>query len=135
MSKTTKPTKATLEAQLDEARTKRQHLDKTMRQIQVQLRAQERQEHDRLALAMGRVALDAGLSDLAQDLDTLRGAFLELTQRATDPHQCTQWHQQGKRQAETPTTPLPWSPVAPPAAPPPVPSPVPETQPLATTGS
>ena len=53
MSKPTKPTKATLEAQLNAARTKRQVLDKSMRQLEGQLRAQARQEQDRLALIIG----------------------------------------------------------------------------------
>ena len=131
MSKTTKPTKATLEAQLDEARKKRQVLDKSMRQIQVQLRAQARQEHDRLALTIGRVALEAGLSALAHDLDTLRGAFRELTQRATDPHQWAQWRQQGQQPATSPTTPTPLPAAAPSATSPPSP----ETLSLATTAS
>lgn len=131
MSKPTKPTKATLEAQLDEARKKRQHLDHTMRQIQVQLRTQARQEHDRLALIIGRMALDAGLSDLAYDLDTLRGAFRALAQWATDPHQCAQWRQQGQQPATSPAAPTPLPSAAPSATSPPSP----ETLPLATTAS
>ena len=131
MSKPTKPTKATLEAQLDAARKQRQVLDKSMRQIQVQLRAQARQEHDRLALTIGRVALEAGLSALAQDLDTLRGAFRDLAQRATDPHQCAQWRQQGQGPTPAPAAPTPL-PSAAPSAPSP---PSPETLSLATTAS
>jgi hypothetical protein len=131
MSKPTKPTKATLEAQLDEARKQRQALDKTTRRLEAQLRAQARQEHDRLALTMGRVALAAGLRDLAQDLDTLRGAFRDLAQRATDPHQCAQWRQQGQAPIPAPATPTPVPSVVPSAA---FPS-APETLPLATTTS
>ena len=131
MSKPTQPTKATLEAQLDEARKQRQAIDKTTRRLEAQLRAQARQEHDRLALTMGRLALDAGLSALAQDLETLRGAFRDLAQRATDPHQCAQWRQQGQAPTPAPATPTPLPSVAPSAPSPPVP----ETLSLATRQS
>jgi hypothetical protein len=119
MSKTTK---TELEAQLEEARKKRQAIDKTMRQLQAKIKANARQEHDRVAVIIGRVALAAGLSDLVHDLDTLRGAFLGLAHRAIDPHQCARWHHDGQTmQTNARTAPVPLSPTSstPVSAPPP----------------